>query len=203
MTWQEILRTILGGFRPEIRKLARKLVDILPEQTRTEIVGRVVGVIAQLVEKANILGVQDIVADALEIMSDEIGKEMEKRREGLKGADRIALEELQKMIRESAGRLKQAKDIQLEKEKVLAELEAFKELIPHFQEIEEILFPQKEERKIDWSGVLQKIGEIYEIIKQGAEKTLPQIEKAITNVWETAKEIDRKAAEKVKRLRLI
>jgi hypothetical protein len=165
----ELIREILGFFRPEIREYARKLVDVLPPRLRHPIIGRVVGFLAQRVEKMDLLGMQEAISDTIEIISDEITKEVRRK---VKPEEIKELEELRKMLENARERLKQAENVEEVRDRIIAELQAYEAILEIFKTIEEKYVP-KEERKIDWAKVGEKLKEIIKVInEQGLQKAI-------------------------------
>lgn len=177
LTFQEILRIVLGGFRGEIKNFARSIVDYLPESLRVSVVARVIGVLAQIVEKTNIAGFQEIISDAIEIISDEIGKQVKK-------PEKEKLINLRSMLENIKKRLEGAENIQSEKDRIIEELKALQEIINVFKTLEELIEGKEEEKKpeIDWDEVLNRINKVIDAVKIGG-----------INAWEMIKEIDREA----------
>ncbi len=202
LTTIEVLRIILGGFREEIRSGARKLVDILPEPLKKKWIGRVVGVLAQIVERFDLKGIEEIISDAIEIASDEIGRQLAKSE---KKEEVEILKEAKKILEDAKERLKKATDIEAEKNRIIAELQAFADILNVLKMIEERFVPEEEKKeiKIDWNKIFQRIDAAYKIIKKTAtEKIIPELEKAYTETKETIKKINQKAsdaAQKVKK----
>ena len=165
----ELIREILGFVRPEIREYARKLVDVLPSRLRHHMIGRVVGFLAQRVEKMDLLGMEEAISDAMEIISDEITKEIRRK---AKPEEIDELEELRKMLEDARKRLKQAENVEEVRDRIIAELQAYEAILEIFKRIEEKYVP-KEERKIDWAKVGEKLKEIIKVInEQGLQKAI-------------------------------
>jgi hypothetical protein len=165
----ELIREILGFVRPEIREYARKLVDLLPSRLRHHMIGRVVGFLAQRVEKMDLLGMEEAISDAMEIISDEITKEIRRK---AKPEEIDELEELRKMLENARERLRQAENVEEVRDRIIAELQAYEAILEIFKTIEEKYVP-KEERKIDWAKVGEKLKEIIKVInEQGLQKAI-------------------------------
>jgi hypothetical protein len=79
ITLKEALRIAVGAIRPELRKAAQWIVNQLPPALRQEWLGRIIGALAQIVERTEILGIQESISDAIEIISDEIGKQVRRK----------------------------------------------------------------------------------------------------------------------------
>jgi hypothetical protein len=191
----ELIREILGFVRPEIREYARKLVDVLPSRLRHHMIGRLVGFLAQRVEKMDLLGIEEAISDAMEIISDEITKEIRRK---AKPEEIDELEELRKMLEDARKRLKQAENVEEVRDRIIAELQAYEAILEIFKTIEEKYVP-KEERKIDWAKVGEKLKEIIKVInEQGLQKAIefvrtkyPEVKTAAeqkrSEVWERMK----------------
>jgi len=80
VTLKETLRIAVGAIRPELRKAAQWIVNHLPPALRQEWIGRIIGALAQIVERTEILGIQESISDAIEIISDEIGKQVREKK---------------------------------------------------------------------------------------------------------------------------
>ncbi len=201
----EILRQVLGFLRPEMRGVATKIVNVLPTGVKHPIVGRLLGLFAQKVEEVDIKGLQEILSDVLEMISDEIVNEatnLERKKE------LGELKELKKLLENARERLQRAEDMEQEKEKILQELTAFKEIIRAMKQIEEIFVPEekKKEIKIDWNKIFQKIDAAYKIIKETAtEKIIPELKKVFTEVYTetkgTIKKLDQKASRAARKVK--
>jgi len=161
--YKEIIRQIVGAVRPEIREVARKLVDFLPPQLRKEWVGRIVGFLAQRLEKMDLAGFQEVISDAVEIISDEISKQIREKKVRNKEIDMI--NEVKRILENARERLMQAENVEDEKDRIIAELEAYQTITEVFKKIEEKYVP-KEERKINWEKVFLKIGGIIKDVKE-------------------------------------
>jgi hypothetical protein len=165
----ESIREILGFFRPEIREYSRKLVDVLPPRLRHHIIGRFIGFLAQRVEKMDLLGMQEPISDAIEIISDEITKEVRRK---AKPEEIDELKEIRKILENARERLKQAENVEDEKNRIIAELQAYEAILEIFKTIEEKYVP-KEEKKIDWAKLGEKFKEIIKVInEQGIQKAI-------------------------------
>jgi hypothetical protein len=181
----ELIREILGFFRPEIREYARKLVDVLPPRLRHPIIGRVVGFLAQRVEKMDLLGMQEAISDTIEIISDEITKEVRRK---VKPEEIKELEELRKMLENARERLKQAENVEEVRDRIIAELQAYEAILEIFKTIEEKYVP-KEERKIDWAKVGEKLKEIIKVInEQGLQKAIEFVRRKYPEVKTAAEQ---------------
>lgn len=182
---KEILRIILGALRPEMRELAREVVNVLPESTRKEWVGRLVGSLAKIVEKKDIFGIQKILSYAIEIISDEIGKTIKKPEEETEIDKMIGIKEKLKEIQE---RLKRAENVEEEKTKIIEELKAYKEILEIIKQITTEKIPEEQRKEIDWEKIFNKIQELARITQ---EKGIEGLKTAM----EKLKEIDQKAGE--------
>jgi DNA repair exonuclease SbcCD ATPase subunit len=179
---KELIRQILGALRPEIRGLARKLVDFLPPQLRKEWVGRIIGFLAQRVEKMDIAGFQESISDAIEIISDEISKQVRERKAKEEEID--MMREIRKILENARERLRQAENIEDGKNRIIAELQAYESILEVFKTIEEKYVP-KEERKIDWEKVGERLKEVMKVInEQGIQKALEFLKEKYPEVRE-------------------
>lgn len=177
---KEILRVLIGGIRPEIRQAAKKLVELLPEKARIPAIGRLVGALAQIVEKQNIFGIQEILSDAIEIVSDEIGKQVDKKTKDELQKHKKTLEEaLEEVNKKARERLEKAQNVEEEKNRILEELKALDEILEEMKKIEKKYVPEekKKEKKIDWDKIFQKINEGYQEINRKAESWAERINK--------------------------
>jgi hypothetical protein len=180
----ELIREILGFFRPEIRERARELVDVLPPGLRRPIIGRFIGFLAQRVEKMDLLGMQEAISDAIEIISDEITKEVRRK---AKPEEIDELKEIRKILENTRERLRQAENIEDEKNRIIAELQAYESILEVFKTIEEKYVP-KEERKIDWAKVGERLKEVMKVInEQGIQKALEFIKEKYPEAKEEIK----------------
>jgi uncharacterized protein (UPF0305 family) len=181
----ELIREALGFFRPEIREYARKLVDVLPPRLRHHMIGRFVGFLAQRVEKMDLLGMQEAISDAIEIISDEITKEVRRK---AKPEEIDELKEIRKILENTRERLRQAENVEDEKNRIIAELQAYESILEIFKTIEERYVP-REKRRIDWERIFGKLKEIINVIN----------EKGIKRAYEFLKEKYPEAKEEIKR----
>jgi hypothetical protein len=181
----ELIREILGFLRPEIRERARELVDVLPPRLRHHMIGRVVGFLAQRVEKMDLLGMQEAISDAMEIISDEITKEVRRK---AKPEEIDELKEIRKILENTRERLRQAGNIEDEKNRIIAELQAYESILEIFKTIEERYVP-REKRRIDWERIFGKLKEIINVIN----------EKGIKRAYEFLKEKYPEAKEEIRR----
>lgn len=180
-TTKELIRYIVGALRPELRNMATKIVGILPEPLRKVWVGRVIGAFAQFVEKRNIFGLQESISDMIEIIADEIGKQIQVNKERVKRE--LNLEQIKNLLlqrlEQARQKVSEAENISsaLEKEKKI--LEAETELLIAYittltelnKKIEGILPPEKA-KKIDWNKIFQviynKLGKLKNAIRDKA-----------------------------------
>lgn len=180
-TTKELIRYIVGALRPELRNMATKIVGILPEPLRKVWVGRVIGAFAQFVEKRNIFGLQESISDMIEIIADEIGKQIQVNKERVKRE--LNLEQIKNLLlqrlEQARQKISEAENISsaLEKEKKI--LEAETELLIAYittltelnKKIEGILPPEKA-KKIDWNKIFQviynKLGKLKNAIRDKA-----------------------------------
>lgn len=180
-TTKELIRYIVGALRPELRNMATKIVGILPEPLRKVWVGRVIGAFAQFVEKRNIFGLQESISDMIEIIADEIGKQIQVNKERVR--KELNLEHIKNLLlqrlEEARQKISEAENISsaLEKEKKILEAEA--ELLIAYittltelnKKIEGILPPEKA-KKIDWNKIFQviynKLGKLKNAIRDKA-----------------------------------
>lgn len=180
-TTKELIRYIVGALRPELRSIAIKIVGILPEPLRKVWVGRVIGAFAQFVEKRNIFGLQESISDMIEIIADEIGKQIQVNKERVR--KELNLEHIKNLLlqrlEEARQKISEAENISsaLEKEKKILEAEA--ELLIAYittltelnKKIEGILPPEKA-KKIDWNKIFQviynKLGKLKNAIRDKA-----------------------------------
>lgn len=180
-TTKELIRYIVGALRPELRNMATKIVGILPEPLRKVWVGRVIGAFAQFVEKRNIFGLQESISDMIEIIADEIGKQIQVNKERVKRE--LNLEQIKNLLlqrlEQARQKISEAENISsaLEKEKKI--LEAETELLIAYittltelnKKIEGILLPEKA-KKIDWNKIFQviynKLGKLKNAIRDKA-----------------------------------
>jgi hypothetical protein len=131
----------------------------------------------------------------MEIISDEITKEIRRK---AKPEEIDELEELRKMLEDARKRLKQAENVEEVRDRIIAELQAYEAILEIFKTIEEKYVP-KEERKIDWAKVGEKLKEIIKVInEQGLQKAIefvrtkyPEVKTAAeqkrSEVWERMK----------------
>jgi len=185
---KELIRQLLGVVRPEIRELAHKLLNLLPSQLRKEWIGRIIGFIAQRIEKKNLGGFQESISDAIEIISDEIGKQVKERKAKKEEID--AINELKRILENVRERLRQAENIEDEKNRIISELQAYESILEFFKTMEEKYVP-KEKRRIDWERIFGKLKEIINVIN----------EKGIRRAIEFIREKYPEAKEEVKRQR--
>ena len=165
----ELIRQLLGLVRPEIRDLARRLVRLLPSQLRHPIIGRIVGFLAQRIERMDLIGLQDSLADAVEIMSDEITKQVQNKAPKEKIDE---LEELKRMLENIRERLKRAENIEEEKNRIIAELQAYQSILEFFNTIEQKYVPE-EKRKIEWEKIFKKLGDVINVVNEkGIQKAV-------------------------------
>jgi urease gamma subunit len=170
ITLKEALRIAVGAIRPEIRKAAQWIVDQLPPALRQEWIGRIIGALAQIVERTEILGIQESISDAIEIISDEIGRQVREKKAKKEEID--LMNELRKMLENARKRLRQAKNVEEVRDRIIAELQAYEAILEIFKTIEEKYVP-KEERKIDWAKVGERLKEIIKVInEQGLQKAI-------------------------------
>ena len=171
---KELIRQAVGIIRPEIRAFARKLVGILPPQLRKEWIGRVIGFIAQRIAKTDLLGFQEAIANAVEIISDEIGKQVKEKSNRKEDID--FMNETKSTLVDIRERLRQASNIEDEKNRIIAEIRAYQDIVKFFKEIEEKFIP-KSEKRIDWEKISEKIKNIENIIKEQNLKDIKEIVK--------------------------
>jgi hypothetical protein len=206
ITLKEAIRIVVGAIRPELRKAAQEIVNYLPPALRKEWIGRIIGALAQIVERTEILGIQESISDAIEIISDEIGKQVRRR---ARPEEIDELREIRKILENARERLRQAENIEEVRDRIIAELQAYESILQVFKTIEEKYVP-KEERKIDWEKVGERLKEVMKVInEQGIQKAIefirakyPEVKTAAEQkrgeVWERMK----KAWEKGKRGKL-
>jgi hypothetical protein len=169
VTLKEALRIAIGAIRPELRKAAQWIVNQLPPALRQEWLGRIIGALAQIVERTEILGIQESISDAIEIISDEIGKQVRRK---AKPEEIDELKEIRKILENTKERLRQAENVEDEKNRIIAELQAYESILEVFKTIEEKYVP-KEERKIDWERVGERLKEVMKVInEQGIQKAI-------------------------------
>lgn len=180
----ELIREILGFFRPEIRERARELVNVLPPSLRHQMIGRVIGFLAQRVEKMDLLGMQETISDAIEIISDEITKEVRRK---AKPEEIDELKEIRKILENARERLRQAENVEEVRDRIIAELQAYEAILEIFKTIEEKYVP-KEERKIDWERVGERLKEVMKFInEQGIQKAIEFIKEKYPEAKEEIK----------------
>jgi intein/homing endonuclease len=180
----ELIREILGFFRPEIRERARELVNVLPPSLRHQMIGRFIGFLAQRVEKMDLLGMQETISDAIEIISDEITKEVRRK---AKPEEIDELKEIRKILENARERLRQAENVEEVRDRIIAELEAYEAILEIFKTIEEKYVP-KEERKIDRERVEERLKEVMKFInEQGIQKAIEFIKEKYPEAKEEIK----------------
>jgi Na+/phosphate symporter len=174
ITLKEAFRILVGAIRPELRKAAQEIVNYLPPALRKEWVGRIVGALAQIIEKTEIFGIQESISDVIEIISDEISKQVREKKDKKEEID--SMNEIRKMLENTRERLKQAENVEDEKNRIIAELQAYEAILEIFKTIEEKYVPKeekKEEKKIDWAKLEEKLKEIIKVInEQGIQKAI-------------------------------
>jgi phage-related tail protein len=207
---EKLLGPVIGALRPELRNFARKIVDILPENIRTELVGRLIGASAQFVERIDWLPFKESISDAIEVVADEIGKQVRKPKEEVKekiGAKYIE-EMFLKQLEEAKRKIAEAEDIENEKERqkkiIEAQTEIFKAYLEALSEITKSAQKEIEEKggkKIDWEQVFNKLGQVlnktWEKIKSGGQKAYETTREAVRAIDESA----RTAASRVEEIR--
>jgi DNA repair exonuclease SbcCD ATPase subunit len=137
----------------------------------------------------DILGFQEAISDAIEIISDEINKQVRERKAKKEKID--AMNELKRMLENVRERLRQAENIEDEKNRIIAELQAYESILEIFKTIEEKYAPKKEERRIDWSKVGERIREIIRVInEQGIQRAIefirrefPEASRGFIETW--------------------
>ena len=187
---KEALRIAVGAIRPEIRRIAQWMVDRLPPALRQEWIGRIVGALAQIVERTEILGIQESISDAIEIISDEIGRQVRERK--VKKEEIDLMNELRKMLENARERLRQAENVEEVRDRIIAELQAYESILEIFKTIEERYAPKKEQRRIDWSKVGERIREIIRVInEQGIQRAIefirrefPEVRRGFREGWQ-------------------
>ncbi len=188
ITLKEAIRIIIGAIRPELRKIAKEIVNYLPPALRKEGIGRIIGALAQIVERTEILGIQESISDAIEIISDEIDKQVREKKGKKEEID--SMNELKKMLENARERLRQAENVKNVKEvrdRIIAELQAYDAIVEIFKTIEEKYVP-KEERKIDWERVGERLKEVMKVInEQGIQKALEFIKEKYPEAKEEIK----------------
>jgi urease gamma subunit len=185
ITLKEAIRIIIGAIRPELRKTAKEIVNYLPPALRQEGVGRIIGALAQIVERTEILGIQESISDAIEIISDEIDKQVREKKG--KKEEINSMNELKKMLENARERLRQAENVEDEKNRIIAELQAYESILQFFKTIEEKYVP-KEERKIDWERVEGRLKEVMNFInEQGIQKAIEFIKEKYPEAKEEIK----------------
>jgi hypothetical protein len=204
---EKLLGPVIGALRPELRNFARKIVDILPENIRNELVGRLIGASAQFVERIDWLPFKESISDAIEVVADEIGKQVKKPKEEVKekiGAKRIE-EMFAKQLEEAKKKISEAENIENEKERqkaiiaaeteiIKAYLEAISGLTKSTQEQVEV----KEGKKIDWKKVFN---EIKKALNKTWEKVKEETPKGYQKTKEAVKTMDQKASEMGKKMK--
>jgi len=76
------------------------------------------------------------------------------------------------MLENARERLRQAENVEEVRDRIIAELQAYEAILEIFKKIEEKYVP-KEERKIDWAKVGEKLKEIIKVInEQGLQKAI-------------------------------
>jgi hypothetical protein len=206
ITLKEAIRIVVGAIRPELRKAAQEIVNYLPPALRKEWIGRIIGALAQIVERTEILGIQESISDAIEIISDEVGRQVRRKAQP---EEIDELREIRKILENARERLRQAENVEEVKDRIIVELQAYESILQVFKTIEEKYVP-KEERKIDWEKVGERLKEVMKVInEQGIQKAIefirakyPEVKTAAEQkrgeVWERMK----KAWEKGKRGKL-
>jgi hypothetical protein len=169
ITLKEVIRIIVGAIRPELRRAAQEIVNYLPPALRQEWIGRIIGALAQIVERTEILGIQEPISDAIEIISDEISKQVQRK---ARPEEINELREIRRMLENARERLRQAENVEEVRDRIIAELQAYDAILEIFKTIEEKYVP-KEERKIDWERVGERLKEVMKVInEQGIQKAL-------------------------------
>jgi hypothetical protein len=176
---KELIRQLLGAVRPEIRELSRKLLNILPPQLRKEGIGRIIGFLAQRIEKRDMGGFQEAISDAIEIISDEIGKQV---RSKARPEEIDELKEFRKMLENARERLRQAENVEEVRDRIIAELQAYESILEFFKTIEEKYVP-KEEKKIDWEKIFGKLKEKYPEVKEEVKKQKNEFLRGLRRGW--------------------
>jgi vacuolar-type H+-ATPase subunit I/STV1 len=169
ITLKEVIRIIVGAIRPELRRAAQGIVNYLPPALREEWIGRIIGALAQIVERTEILGIQESISDAIEIISDEISKQVQRK---ARSEEINELERLRKILENARERLRQAENVEEVRDRIIAELQAYEAILEIFKRIEEKYVP-KEERKIDWERVGERLKEVMKVInEQGIQRAI-------------------------------
>jgi uncharacterized membrane protein len=98
------------------------------------------------------------------------------------------LKEIRKILENTRERLRQAENVEDEKNRIIAELQAYESILEIFKTIEERYVP-REKRRIDWERIFGKLKEIINVIN----------EKGIKRAYEFLKEKYPEAKEEIKR----
>jgi hypothetical protein len=177
---KEIIREIAGFLRPEIQRIAKIIAQKLPKDLKQPIIGRFIGWLAQRVEKSNLIGMQEVLSDAIEILADTINKTEDKE-------EIYEIKKIKQILEKSLQRLEQAEHVESEKEKIISQLKAYEEILNVFREI--IKKYEIKEDNLDktenilniLNNLIQKIqtkkGDLYKIIKQFLKEKYPKIKK--------------------------
>ncbi len=88
------------------------------------------------------------------------------------------------MLQEIQKRLREAENIEEEKEKMIKELEALRDIIKFFQTLEGLTEKREEPQRpsIDWNKIFDRINTGIDVIRRGGAKA-----------WKKLKEIDQEA----------
>ncbi len=181
---REIIREIAGFFRPEIQNIAKIITQKLPKELKHPLIGRFIGWLAQRVEKSDLMGMQEVLSDAIEILSDTINKT--KNSENKQEIDEI--KKIKQIFEKSLQKLEQAENVENEKEKIISQLKAYEEVLNVFREIikkyeikEENVVNNLDEIKIILKNLIQKIktekGNLFEKINKFLKEKYPKIKK--------------------------
>jgi DNA repair ATPase RecN len=178
---KEIIREVAGFFRSEIKLIAKIIVQKLPKELKQPIIGRFIGWLAQRVEKSDLMGMQEVLSDAIEILADTINKtEDSENKEEI-----YEIKKIKQIFEKSLQRLEQAENVESEKAKIISQLKAYEEVLNVFREIIK-KYEIKEENldKIEnilniLNNLIQQIQtkkeNLYKIIKQFLKEKYPKI----------------------------
>jgi hypothetical protein len=180
----ETVRQLLSLIRPEIIEIADKLVESLPEDLRKEWISRIMGLIAQHIERMDIGGFQEAISDVIEIISDEIGRHAEAVRP--KEEEINVTNELKKILRNSQERLGQAENVEEERDRIITELLAYAQILEFYKAIEQRYAPKQE--RIDWEKTFEKLRDTlqttYPKVKEEVKKQLNEFLGAVKEGWQ-------------------
>jgi hypothetical protein len=87
---------------------------------------------------------------------------------------------LRKILENARERLRQAENVEEVRDRIIAELQAYEAILEIFKRIEEKYVP-KEERKIDWERVGERLKEVMKVInEQGIQRAIEFIRSKIS-----------------------